>query len=58
MKEFILNLKKKVAIGIVGGSDYDKIQEQMGGVDSKRLYIASYILAMYHIFVCEQTFCD
>ena len=37
MKEFILNLKKKVAIGIVGGSDYDKIQEQMGGVDSKRL---------------------
>jgi len=35
MKEFILNIKKKVVIGIVGGSDYDKMQEQMGGDDSK-----------------------
>lgn len=36
MKEFILNLKKKVVIGIVGGSDFDKMQEQMGGDDSKQ----------------------
>ena len=36
MKDFILNLKKKVVIGIVGGSDYDKMQEQMGGDDSKQ----------------------
>ena len=35
MKEFILNIKKKVVIGIVGGSDYPKMQEQMGGDDSK-----------------------
>lgn len=38
MKEFILNIKKKVVIGIVGGSDYDKMQEQMGGDDSKCSY--------------------
>ena len=37
MKEFILNIKKKVVIGIVGGSDYPKMQEQMGGDDSKKL---------------------
>lgn len=35
MKEFILNIKKKVVIGIVGGSDFPKMQEQMGGDDSK-----------------------
>ena len=35
MKDFILNLKKKFVIGLVGGSDYDKIQQQMGGDDSK-----------------------
>ena len=39
MKEFILNIKKKVVIGIVGGSDYDKMQEQMGGDDSKQLQL-------------------
>ena len=38
MKEFLLDLKKKVVIGIVGGSDYDKMQEQMGGDDSKLSY--------------------
>jgi len=38
MKEFLLNLKKKVVIGIVGGSDYDKMQEQMGGDDSECNY--------------------
>jgi len=35
MKQFMLDLKKKVVIGIVGGSDYDKMQEQMGGDDGK-----------------------
>ena len=35
MKDFMLKIKKKVVIGIVGGSDYDKIQQQMGGDDSK-----------------------
>lgn len=38
MKEFILNIKKKVVIGIVGGSDYDKMQEQMGGDDGKHIF--------------------
>ena len=35
MKDFILAIKKKVVIGIVSGSDHDKIQRQMGGDDSK-----------------------
>ncbi|XP_065882651.1 phosphomannomutase 2-like [Dysidea avara] len=38
MKEFLLDLKKKVVIGIVGGSDYDKMQEQMGGDDITKMY--------------------
>ena len=33
MKEFLLKLKKKAVIGIVGGSDLPKMQEQMGGDD-------------------------
>ena len=42
MKEFILNIKKKVVIGVVGGSDYDKMQEQMGGDNSKlRIFCGS-----------------
>ena len=53
MKEFISNLKKKVVIGIVGGSDYDKIQEQMGGVDSKKLATAIAIaIAAIHTAIC------
>ena len=43
MKDFILNLKKKFVIGLVGGSDYDKIQQQMGGDDSKQPCIAKYV---------------
>lgn len=31
MKSFLLELKKKVVIGIVGGSDKGKQEEQMGG---------------------------
>ena len=31
MKSFLFELKKKVVIGIVGGSDKGKQEEQMGG---------------------------
>lgn len=31
MKEFLLRLKEKAVIGIVGGSDLPKMEEQMGG---------------------------
>ena len=31
MKEFLLHLKEKAVIGIVGGSDLVKMEEQMGG---------------------------
>ena len=35
MKEFMKKLRTKVVIGLVGGSDFHKIQEQMGGDDGK-----------------------
>jgi hypothetical protein len=31
MVEYVQELKKKVLVGIVGGSDLKKIQEQLGG---------------------------
>ena len=31
MQEFMEKLKQKVIVGIVGGSDLEKIKEQMGG---------------------------
>ncbi|XP_075035932.1 phosphomannomutase 2 isoform X1 [Mixophyes fleayi] len=30
MAEFLQNLRKKVKVGVVGGSDFDKIKEQLG----------------------------
>ena len=33
MKEFLVELRKKVKVGLVGGSDFSKLQEQMGGDD-------------------------
>ena len=35
MKEFLCQLRNKVDIGMVGGSDYSKAQEQLGGGDGK-----------------------
>lgn len=33
MKQFMAELRKKVTVGLVGGSDYVKLQEQMGTKD-------------------------
>jgi phosphomannomutase len=38
MKAFLAELKKKAVLGVVGGSDYDKMEEQMGGQDFKDMY--------------------
>ncbi len=35
MKEFMGRVKQRAVVGIVGGSDFDKMKEQMGGDDSK-----------------------
>ena len=35
MKEFMLRVKEKAVVGIVGGSDFVKMEEQMGGEGSK-----------------------
>jgi hypothetical protein len=35
MKAFLAELKKKAVLGIVGGSDYPKMEEQMGGAGCK-----------------------
>ena len=33
MKAFLGELKKKAVLGVVGGSDYPKMEEQMAGED-------------------------
>lgn len=38
MKDFMKELRKKVAVGLVGGSDFPKLQEQMGGEDGKFMF--------------------
>ena len=38
MKEFLVKLREKVVMGIVGGSDWPKMQEQMGGGDVTQMY--------------------
>lgn len=38
MKEFLAELKKKAVLGIVGGSNYEKMEEQMGGGNFKQMY--------------------
>jgi len=38
MKEFLLRLKEKAVIGIVGGSDLPKMEEQMGGDGVTEMY--------------------
>lgn len=35
MKEFLAKLREKVDVGVVGGSDYPKAQEQLGGGDGR-----------------------
>jgi hypothetical protein len=35
MKAMMADLRKKVKVGLVGGSDFVKIQEQMGGDDGE-----------------------
>ena len=41
MKEFLLEIKKRAVIGIVGGSDLVKMQEQMGAGDGEELCCAA-----------------
>ena len=35
MKTLMAELRKKVKVGLVGGSDFVKLQEQMGGDDGR-----------------------
>ena len=37
MKNFLLEVKKRAVIGIVGGSDLVKMQEQMGAGDGENI---------------------
>ena len=37
MAEFMLKMKEKVTLGLVGGSDLNKIAEQMGGMEGEDL---------------------
>lgn len=38
MKEFLAVLREKADVGMVGGSDYPKVQEQLGGGDVFKVY--------------------
>uniref|UniRef100_A0A9L0R182 Phosphomannomutase n=1 Tax=Equus caballus TaxID=9796 RepID=A0A9L0R182_HORSE len=42
MDDFLQKLRQKIKIGVVGGSDFEKVQEQLG--NDGKLYIANYIL--------------
>ena len=35
MKEFMKILRKRVAVALIGGSDFPKLEEQMGGDNGK-----------------------
>ncbi|XP_028395209.1 phosphomannomutase-like [Dendronephthya gigantea] len=56
MKDFLAQLRDKVDIGMVGGSDYSKVQEQLGGGDVFKQYdylfpengLVSYKHGCYH----------
>lgn len=39
---FLQKLRQKIKIGVVGGSDFEKVQEQLG--DDGRLCVACYVL--------------
>lgn len=45
MKNMMAELRKKVKVGLVGGSDFVKIQEQMGGGDGESKLIKT--LSLY-----------
>lgn len=42
MDDFLQKLRQKVKIGVVGGSDFEKVQEQLG--NDGKLYTANYFL--------------
>lgn len=39
MSEFMLKMKEKVTCGLVGGSDLNKIAEQMGGLEGEAVVV-------------------
>lgn len=39
---FLQKLRQKIKVGVVGGSDFEKVQEQLG--NDGKLHIAGYIL--------------
>ena len=55
MKTFLQKLKEKVVVGIVGGSDLPKMQEQMGGDDGKCLCNVNVLTTkqILHALFCE-----
>ena len=59
MKEFMKELRKKVAVGLVGGSDFPKLQEQMGGEDGEvKFWKAIGIKSLWWKFVLCQATCE
>jgi hypothetical protein len=54
MKEFLFQLRDKVDVGMVGGSDYSKAQEQLGGGDGESCFAPNFptiSMCMHPIFI-------
>ena len=45
MKEFMKKLREKVVVALVGGSDFPKLEEQMGG-DNGKISLKIYFIAL------------
>ena len=60
MKAFLAELKKKAVLGIVGGSNYEKMEEQMDGAGCKlegcvptlHIICTTACVAAHHIYYC------
>ena len=50
MTDFIDELRKKVVVGVVGGSDLVKIKEQMGGDSCKELLSNLQLFYVHQVF--------
>ena len=47
MKEFMKKLREKVVVALVGGSDFPKLEEQMGGDNGKIIFFLKiYFIAL------------
>lgn len=52
LDEFLQTLRRKVKIGIVGGSDFSKIAEQLGDDGEHSFTCPTCLYLFFYVFVC------